>query len=306
MNNNYKSTVTVGIPAYNEERSIENTIKSVLKQKGNFILERIIVACDGCVDKTVIIAKRLALKYPKITVIDNKIRKGKTSRLNQIHKLSSSDFLMTLDADVIFRGTSVIDKLVTQIKSDNTIAVVSPIDIPVLGSGIVAKIIWFNHKLWDNVRFNYKNGDNIFNLRGASTLIRKDVYKHVRYPKNIVCDQNFLYLMSSYFGKFKLVKSAAIYYRPVGTLKDLRIQSARTARERFVLTTYFGSGALDAFDIPSNIKIKGIFKSAKENLILTSCSILLNVYMRYFGTTDNSNTLGLWIQTQSSKAAIKI
>jgi glycosyltransferase involved in cell wall biosynthesis len=306
MNTKYKPKVTVGIPAYNEEKSIEYSIKSVLKQKGNFILEQIVVACDGCSDNTVCIATKLSEKYPKIVVIDNKSRNGKTSRLNQIHKLSHSDYLMTLDADVVFKGVNVIDKLVKEMVSDPTLAVVSPKDIPVLQKGIIAKIIWFNHKLWDNVRFNFNNGNNIFNLRGASSLIRKDVYKHFKYPKNIVCDQNFLYLMSGYFGSFKLVKSVAIYYHPVANLTDLKNQSARTANERYALTSYFGKGALDAFEIPTNIKIKGLLISAISNPILTVCSIIMNVYLKSINTYDSSNALGLWVQTQSSKAAIKI
>src|SRR3990170_5283265 len=43
-----KFTVTVGIPAHNEEQNIKQLLTSIVSQKGNFVLEKILVTTDGC------------------------------------------------------------------------------------------------------------------------------------------------------------------------------------------------------------------------------------------------------------------
>ena len=49
-----KLTVTIGIPAYNEEANVRNLLVSLLAQKEtNFKLQEIIVVSDGSTDKTV-------------------------------------------------------------------------------------------------------------------------------------------------------------------------------------------------------------------------------------------------------------
>ena len=52
--------ISVIIPAYNEEKYIEKTLKSIKKQ--NFKHYETIVVCNGCTDNTKDIAKRYADK----------------------------------------------------------------------------------------------------------------------------------------------------------------------------------------------------------------------------------------------------
>ena len=62
---NKKPTVTIGIPAHNEEANIANMLNSVISQEQkSFFLEKIIVALDGCTDNTESEAREFAKKYP--------------------------------------------------------------------------------------------------------------------------------------------------------------------------------------------------------------------------------------------------
>jgi len=100
-----KTKVTIGIPAYNEEQNIENVLLSLMQQKTNTIsLEKIIVNSDSSSDKTNAIVKRLNKKYPAITLIENKDRKGKYFRVNQLFHTSKSEVLVILDADIALKG----------------------------------------------------------------------------------------------------------------------------------------------------------------------------------------------------------
>ncbi|MHA1386513.1 MAG: glycosyltransferase [Candidatus Helarchaeota archaeon] len=86
-----KKLISVIIPAYNEEKNIEETIFSVKNQKTNLDYE--IIVCDGgSTDKTVEIAQKYVkvLKSPK---------KGKVTQMNYAAKRSTGKILIFLDAD---------------------------------------------------------------------------------------------------------------------------------------------------------------------------------------------------------------
>jgi glycosyltransferase involved in cell wall biosynthesis len=70
-----KPTVTIGIPAFNEEANIAHILKALLKQDtSKYILEKIIVSSDASEDNTNAIVK--SLKSPLIDLIENTKRDG--------------------------------------------------------------------------------------------------------------------------------------------------------------------------------------------------------------------------------------
>lgn len=126
-----KPLLTVGIPAYNEERNIANLIGSIIKQTSiKFELKQILVVCDGCTDKTVSIVKKLAKKYKNIRLIERSIRSGKAAALNLIYEKSNTDFLMTIDADVAFIGNKNIDLLISTMLNNPQLNLTGPRHIP--------------------------------------------------------------------------------------------------------------------------------------------------------------------------------
>ena len=87
--------VTILIPAYNEEKGVERTIRSVMELKYNGKIE-VIVINDNSSDRTLEIAK----KYKdKIRIIDLKKRSGKARALNIALKEVKTEFVAILDAD---------------------------------------------------------------------------------------------------------------------------------------------------------------------------------------------------------------
>lgn len=96
-----KMSVSIGIPAYNEESNIKYLLESILKQKPlSYYLKEIIVLSDGSTDKTEYIVKKMIHQYPVIKLINDGKRLGHTGRLNQLYKLNTSDILIQVDADV--------------------------------------------------------------------------------------------------------------------------------------------------------------------------------------------------------------
>jgi cellulose synthase/poly-beta-1,6-N-acetylglucosamine synthase-like glycosyltransferase len=95
-------TVTVLIPAHNEEKLIGATINSLMEQDRK--PERIIVVADNCTDNTVAVAKELGVEvFESVNNLDKK-----AGALNQVLKvilpdLGENDTVMIMDADTVLR-----------------------------------------------------------------------------------------------------------------------------------------------------------------------------------------------------------
>jgi poly-beta-1,6 N-acetyl-D-glucosamine synthase len=92
-----KYGISVLIPAYNEEESIEDTVKAVLRSTYENLLE-IIIINDGSKDNTLEIAKRLEKEYSKVKILD-KENSGKADSLNQAMKIAQGELIAVVDAD---------------------------------------------------------------------------------------------------------------------------------------------------------------------------------------------------------------
>ena len=85
-------SISVLIPAYNEEEKIEDTIKSIRELEGVY---EVVVVDDGSIDNTYQKASNLATK-----VIRLEQNQGKGTALNRGLKEVSGDIILLLDADL--------------------------------------------------------------------------------------------------------------------------------------------------------------------------------------------------------------
>lgn len=105
-------TVTIGIPAYNEEANIQKLLKALLQQKTtNYRLEKIIVVSDGSTDRTEELVK--SIKRKQILLLINKRRLGLNATQNKILRKSKSDILVLFDADVLPKDKNCVASLIS-------------------------------------------------------------------------------------------------------------------------------------------------------------------------------------------------
>lgn len=92
--------LSVIIPAYNEEKTIGETLLSVDKYlaKQNYDYE-ILVEADGSCDKTVEVARNFQKMIPKLVVIDNQPNHGKGWVVHKGMLDAKGDFRVFMDAD---------------------------------------------------------------------------------------------------------------------------------------------------------------------------------------------------------------
>ncbi|MEM3408077.1 MAG: glycosyltransferase family 2 protein [Candidatus Micrarchaeia archaeon] len=110
----YEPTVSFIIPAYNEEETILDTIKSVLKSDYPKDKIEIIVVNDGSTDKTAEVVKTIKDKRVKLI---NKKNSGKADSLNKGIEKAKGEIIVTLDADSYIEKDS-LRKMISYFKDD--------------------------------------------------------------------------------------------------------------------------------------------------------------------------------------------
>lgn len=100
--------ISVIIPTYNGEHTIERAIKSVLNQKGDFDIE-ILICDDQSTDKTI----EKTLDYPNVKVFFNDVHTGGPNAGRNLGiENATGDYIAFLDQDDEWLP----DKLLTQFK----------------------------------------------------------------------------------------------------------------------------------------------------------------------------------------------
>jgi len=100
INAPYTGVVSVIVPAWNEEENIEATVRSIAENVG--VAKEIIVVDDGSTDRTAIIARRAAERYPDVDVEVVSVENGGKGRALNIGILHArGDVIVTVDADAI-------------------------------------------------------------------------------------------------------------------------------------------------------------------------------------------------------------
>jgi len=93
------NSLSIIIPAYNEEVSIGNTIKDVVNNAAQFCNNyEVIVADDGSSDGTATIVKKFADNYP-VRFLPNSCNTGKGGAVRRGVAAASKDYVLFMDAD---------------------------------------------------------------------------------------------------------------------------------------------------------------------------------------------------------------
>lgn len=178
-------SVTVLIPAFNEEGVIAQKISNVLSLDYPADHLSLLVVCDGCTDSTYAAAMAAATFDPeaaaRVTVVNAMENRGKVAVLNQYIPSSSSDLLALTDAssivavDAMLRAVSHFD--------DETVGAVSG-RYQLLGSGSQGEAAYWKHQ--SQLKAAEARLGNAIGAHGAFYLIRPNAF--VKMPEDTVND----------------------------------------------------------------------------------------------------------------------
>lgn len=298
--------IKIAIPIYNEERNIHNLLQSIKKQNNKYyILEKIIVVCDGCTDKSQDIVKKIAKNYPFISCKVYKQRKGKIERLNYLYKTIKSDLLITFDGDVVLGNRNVIDNMVLNFK-DKKIMVVGANCLPIGNDNLFRKLMFKYEIIWYEVRKNLNGGNNIYNTKGAGVAFRTEFSRKIKLPKNNISETKYIYLKLKEEGlKYFFSKKAIVYFLPPNNLHDFLLQARRSEREREKLACIFGDWIYKQYNIPFKYKLRALIKMFVLDPLYTPVVILFIAFANKFPFREKTYVkIGVWTISKSTKIGI--
>ncbi len=253
-------TVSIGIPAYNEEGNIKKLLDSLLsQQRESFSLLEIIVVSDGSTDNTTKIIKDI--KTPFIKLIDKPEREGKVAALNTIFQMSQGDILVSMDADIsLNKDVNFLERFISQIqKEELKIATVKTLPVP--GSNLLENSLNFSILIQDKIRSRWNDSDNYLSFRGSCIGIHSELVKRIIFPSGLTNDDAFIYFRSKELGyTAKCFNNCVVYYRSPARLGDYANQAIRFRKSQEELEKYIDKSVL-CYEIPRNILLKALFSA---------------------------------------------
>lgn len=218
-------SVTICIPAYNEEANIGSLIQSLLKQHMNgFDFKRIIVMSDGSDDSTNLIVT--GFKDKKVTLMKCKEKLGRAMRQNQVFNKINSDIAVLLDADIKITDRNFITNLVEPIISSKAHLTAGKIlELP--SRTYFEQALYLSMRIKEYLFNNFSYGQNLYNCHGPARAFAKLLYKQIHFPESAGEDL-FSYLTCKKLGLiFAYAPNAIVKYQLPANINDHFKQSIR-------------------------------------------------------------------------------
>jgi glycosyltransferase involved in cell wall biosynthesis len=114
-----RPSVTVILPAYNEESIIERNVAEVVSYMGSIAGRfdwRILIVNDGSADRTAVMADGLARRFKNVYVTHHEVNMGLCQAMKTGFKLSNTDYVVTMDIDLSYSVDHIgrmLDRIVT-------------------------------------------------------------------------------------------------------------------------------------------------------------------------------------------------
>jgi len=241
-------TLTVGIPAYNEEGNIQSVLDDVFLQDTgpDLKIREVLVYSDGSTDRTNEIVRR----YPSVVLMSSSRRRGISAGLNALMERAQSDVFVLLNADIRIPDRRCFRKLAGPAaagQADLTSARIMELPPRTLVESVLASSMAVKKRVYAR----HRNGNNIYTCFGPARAFSRQLYSRMRYACKTGDDAfSYLYAVSNGY-RFLHVPEARLLYRLPATFADHRRQSVRFFRSRRHMEDLFGrDAALREYALP--------------------------------------------------------
>ena len=175
-------TLSIIIPCFNEEKTIETCIGRVREIADENLALEIIIVDDFSSDRSLTIAHELAKKYQEISVLCHNTNQGKGAALRTGFKNANGDFITIQDADLEYDPIDLKRLLKPLIENDADV---------VLGSRFLSygahRVLYFWHYLGNRFLTLLSNIFTDLNLTDIETcykVFRRDVIQKIEISEN--------------------------------------------------------------------------------------------------------------------------
>ncbi|MBN1157577.1 glycosyltransferase family 2 protein [Candidatus Woesearchaeota archaeon] len=218
--------VSVIVPAYNEERKIGHTIKSL--KKLNYPNIEFIVVNDGSKDDTSDVVRKSIGGDRRFLFLDNKKNKGKAASLNQGIDNAKGEFIACMDADSVVEP-DVFQKTLPYFKDKKTGAVTITVEVK-KPKGLLERMIDLEFILGLSLFLKALSFlDSVFVTPGPFSVYRTSVLREINGfdPDNITEDTEIAYRIHKHGYKIENCMNARVHTILPKTFKGICTQRKR-------------------------------------------------------------------------------
>lgn len=256
-----KPQISIGIPAYNEERNIARLIEAIRNQKlENIEILEIFVVADGCTDSTVPMVESIIDSRLKITVFTK--REGLTVAQNHIMQNASGDIVVLLDADILPKDDLFLEHISRPLLNNSHISLVGAAIENASPRTQFERIMSVGQKFKNNLYPRIHNASNIYMCHGRARALRKNIYSQIKWPN--ICSEDaysYLYCISNNFA-FAYAPRAVAIFRAPDNIHDHMLQSKRYFTGKNVLKKFFPPALIRrAYRIPPRLFITALLQT---------------------------------------------
>lgn len=239
-----KLSVTIGVPAYNEQNNIAKLLKRIKEQRQNtYKISRIIVISDGSTDKTV--KKVKSIRDKRIRLIKNKKRLGQIYCQNKIFSLAKTDVVIILEGDTFPSNQSYIDQIVEPCIKDRSVGLVQGNPKPLPSQSFMGTILSAQAKIYQ--KFALKENDRImvFCSGQGGRAFAKKVYTKLKWPNRVPEDSFALLWCQKRKVKCIFQKRAMCSFKPSQSFADFMKARNKITYGKDGLRNYFSQSLID-------------------------------------------------------------
>lgn len=294
------TTVSIGIPAYNEENNIAALLKALLSQtEQGFRLQEIIVVSDASTDTTH--EEVRSIRSPLIKLIVRRKRQGQAQAQNLILKRFVGDVLVLLNADVLPRKNTYISEIIAPLQQSSTVGLVSSPGVPIQPTSLVEHILFASYSLKRRIFERWKNGKNLYTCVGCTRAFSKQFAKLCIWP-SVMAEDAYSYLLCRYRGfTYAYAKKAEVVYKLPDNLDDHRKQSQRFFASKRELYSYFPKSFVEgSYTIPKKMMLRTTIDSLTTNPMYIACYLFVVALMRCI-SLKQARPSAIWDSAGSSK-----
>lgn len=297
-----KITVSIAISAYNEEDNILNFLKSVVSQKEEgFVINQILVIDDCSEDRTL---KQISkVKDSRIKVLVNKRRKGKSSNLNAIYSKVKADVLVQSDADVVFSHKYVVRDIVKPLLNKSKYGMCGGNPMPAEAKTFIEAAVNHTVEAYIKLRPLVRNGENPLSADGRLLAFKKEVYKKLSIPVDMIANDEFAYFSNLSMGfRYKFVKSAIVSFRSPQNLRDQIVQNTRFRAAPLRLKKYFPNSLLEQeYSIDMSLLLRIYIVTFIKHPVHCVFIFILNLYTKILAHKAERLLTAKWTMAVSTK-----
>ncbi len=288
--------ITIGICAYNEENTIERTIRTIFTQNADdYEIRDVLVVSSGSTDSTDSIVESLRKEYPQVRLLQQRSREGKNSAINLILDNNTTEIVVLLNADNVLENDDSLNRLIEPLH-DPRVGMVGghpiPTNEPDTTAGFAVQLMWRMHH---QVSLRYPKTGELIAFRDVGT----------RLPTDMQSDEDILRMRLENRGyETVYAEKATILNHGPDTVKDYIKQRTRVNIGEYYLRKRF------EYHLPTHnyrLLVKALFASLKGmgfHPIRTITAIALELCARHragMHTKADKGDMNVWDQVTTTK-----